>query len=231
MAKRGPSPIDRSFLTNLEGVGTLILVRHGQQRWPDPSTSVAGDWVDPPLSDLGHKQAACAGEYLAYEKLAAVYSSQLTRAHETGKAVAAHHNLDVTVIEYLEEIHMYGSMPLDSRPQDILGEAIQKGVWERFMQTRKWDSYPATESSVEFRRRVGIGIEAAVVAHPGETVVVACHGGVINAYLADMLDLTEDMFFRPAHASVHRILFKDQRRVIHSLNETHYLEAEDLLSN
>lgn len=230
MANRGPSPIARSFLTGLEGVGTLILVRHGQQLWPDPATSVAGDWVDPPLSDLGNKQAGCVGEYLSDEKPAAIYSSQLTRAHETGKAVAAHHKLEVTVIEYLEEIHMYGSMPLDSRPQDILGDAIQKGVWERFVQSRKWDSYPATESSMEFRRRVGIGIEAAVVAHPGETVIVACHGGVINAYLADVLGLSEDMFFHPAHASVHRILFKDQRRVIQSLNETHHLEARDLLT-
>jgi probable phosphoglycerate mutase len=231
MAKRGPSPIDRSFLTNMDGVGTLLLVRHGQQQWPDPKTSVAGDWVDPPLSDLGNKQAACVGEYLAGETPSAVYSSQLVRANETGKAVAAHHDLDVIIIEYLAEIHMYGGLPLDSRPQDILGEAIQKGVWERFIQSRKWDSYPDTESSADFRRRVGIGIEAAVVAHPGETVIVACHGGVINAYLADMLGLGEDMFYRPAHASVHRILFKDQRRVIQSLNETHYLENAGLLTN
>lgn len=231
MTKRKPSPIDRSFLTGLENVGTLILVRHGQQDWPDPATSVAGDWVDPPLSDLGNKQAECVGQYLAGEKPAAVYSSQLLRANATGQAVAAHHDLDVTVIDYLAEIHMYGGLPLDSRPQDVLGKAIQEGVWERFIQSRKWDSYPHTESSMEFRRRVGIGIEAAVVAHPGETVVVACHGGVINAYLADMLGLDEDMFFRPAHASVHRILFKDQRRVVQSLNETHYLEAQGLLTN
>ena len=231
MAEKRISPIDRAFLTNIEDVGTLILVRHGQQQWPDHDKSVASDWVDPPLSELGNKQAACVGEFLASQSPAAIYSSQLSRANDTGKAIAAHHGLEVTIVEYLAEIHMYGGLPLDSRPQDILGKAIQLGVWERFVQSRKWDSYPHTESSRDFRQRVGIGIEAAVAAHPGETVVVACHGGVINAYLADILGTDEDMFFKPSHASVHRILFKDQRRVIQSLNETHYLEAKGLLSN
>lgn len=230
MAKRPPSPIDRSFLTGIEGVGTLILVRHGQQRWPDPETSVAGDWVDPPLSELGQKQAGCVGDYLSQEPVSAVYSSALLRANDTGKAIASHHGLDVTVFEDLAEIHLYGGLPSDSRPIDFLGEKIQKGVWERFVQSRKWDSYPHTETSVDFRRRVGFSIEASIEAHPGETVVVACHGGVINAYLADMFGLGEDMFFRPAHASVHRILYKDQRRVVSTLNETHYLAAKDLLS-
>jgi hypothetical protein len=38
------------------------------------------------------------------------------------------------------------------------------------------------------------------------------------------------MFFRPAHASFHRIAVHGARRVIGSLNETHHLVAEDLLS-
>lgn len=62
-------------------------------------------------------------------------------------------------------------------------------------------------------------IEGIVVDHPAETVVVACHGGVIAAYLAEVLGVSDDMWFRPAHASVHRVWFRGQRRVVNRLNE------------
>ena len=230
-AERTPSPIDRAFLTGQPETGTLILVRHGQQQWPDPATSVSADWVDPPLSEFGRAQAECVGRFFADKKIDAVYSSQLSRANDTGKAIAKHHDLDVTVIEELEEIHMYGDLPQNQRAVDTIGERAMKGVWERFVQTQKWDAYPYTERSTDFRRRVGWAVESTIVPHPGETIVVACHGGVINAYLADLLGLEVDMFFRPFHASSHRVLFGQGRRVIETLNEESYLAAEGLLSH
>jgi 2,3-bisphosphoglycerate-dependent phosphoglycerate mutase len=230
-AIRIPSPIDRAFLSNEPEVGTLILVRHGQQEWPDPETSVSAEWVDPPLSEMGRRQAECVGEFLARKPISAVYSSQLLRANDTGKAIAKHHGLDVTVIEALQEIHMYRDLPQDQRPTDIIGEQAMEGIRERFVQTQKWDAYPYTERSEDFRRRVGWAVESAVVTHPGETIVIACHGGVINAYLAEILGLTVDMFFRPYHASSHRVLFGQGRRVIETLNEECYLAAADLLTH
>lgn len=227
---RAPSPIDRAFLTDQPGTGVLYLVRHGQQQWPDPQTSVAGDWVDPPLSDLGRQQADCVGRHLADQPITAVYSSQLLRAHHTGLAIASHHDLEVEVMETLEEIQMFADFPQDERPSDILGDKALVGFRERFVQTRKWDSYPGTEASLSFRQRVGSAIESAVMSHPAETIAIACHGGVINAYLADLLGLEPDMFFRPYHASCHRILYGQDRRVIDTLNTYAYLSAEDLLS-
>ncbi|MFT7599086.1 MAG: putative phosphoglycerate mutase [Acidimicrobiales bacterium] len=230
-AKRAPTAIDRAFLSGQPDVGTLILVRHGQQQWPDPDTSVSGDWVDPPLSDTGRQQAECVGEFLADKPITAVYSSQLSRAHDTGKAVAKHHGLEVEVIEALAEIHLYQDLPHDERPVDTMGQKAIEGVWERFVQTQKWDAYPYTERSADFRRRVGWAVESTVVSHPGETIVVACHGGVINAYLAELLGLDIDMFFRPFHASSHRVLFGHGRRVIETLNEESYLAAANLLTH
>lgn len=228
---RAPSPIDRAFLTNQPGTGTLYLVRHGQQVWPDPTTSVAGDWVDPPLSETGRKQADCVGRWLADKPITAVYSSHLERANETGKAVASHHGLDVEVVEALSEIELYRDLPAEGRVVDTMGEKAMKGIWERFVQTQKWDAYPHTEASADFRRRVGWAVESAIVSHPGETIVIACHGGVINAYLSEVLGLEVDMFFRPYHASTHRILFGNGRRVIDTLNEESYLAAEGLLTH
>ncbi|MEZ5227311.1 MAG: histidine phosphatase family protein [Acidimicrobiales bacterium] len=105
------------------------------------------------------------------------------------------------------------------------------GIGERFVQTQKWDAYPATESSNDFRRRVSLAVESAVVSHPGETVVVACHGGVINAYLAEVLGLGIDMFYRPVHASSHWVRCANGRRIIDVLNEQHYLAAAGLVTH
>ena len=230
-AKRAPSPIDRAFLTEQPDVGTLILVRHGQQQWPDPDTSVSADWVDPPLSDLGRKQAEAVGEFLADKPISAVYSSQLARANDTGKAIAKHHGLEVEVVEAMAEIHLYQDLPQDERAVDTMGQKAIEGVWERFVQTQKWDAYPYTERSEDFRRRVGWAVESAVVSHPGETIVIACHGGVINAYLAEILNLDVDMFFRPYHASSHRVLFGQGRRVIETLNEDSYLVTAGVVTH
>ncbi len=228
---RRPSPIDRAFLSSGESVGNLILVRHGQQQWPDPKLSVSGDWVDPPLSETGRAQAECVADHLANEPIAAVYSSALLRANDTGRAVASRHGLEVEVIDALEEIHIFRDLPQDKQAIDTLGGKAMAGIGERFVQTQKWDAYPATESSNDFRRRVSLAVESAVVSHPGETIVVACHGGVINAYLADVLGLSVDMFYRPVHASSHRIRCANGRRIIDVLNEQHYLAAAGLVTH
>ena len=188
------------------------------------------DWRDPPLTELGERQAEAAGAALAAENIAAVYSSRLSRAHRTGEAVAAPHGLDVTVIETLAEIHMFGELAPHERPLDRMSETELEGARRRFARERRWEIYPFTESSLDFRRRVGNTIEGIIAAHPGEKVAVACHGGVINAYVADFLKIDADMFFRPAHASVHRILCRHERRVVQTLNELSHLREGDLLT-
>ena len=227
---RTPSPIDRAFLTDDPDAGHLVLVRHGQQDWPDPETSTTGDWINPPLSDLGQRQAKAVGHFLADEPAAAVYSSHLLRANHTGEAIAAHHGLEVNVIETLEEIRMFGELPQDSRAVDVIGELALDGIRNRFVQERSWDVYPHSETSLDFRRRVGFSIEGIIAAHPGETVVVACHGGVINIVIAQLLGLSTDFLFRPAHASVHRIRHRGDVRALESLNDHKFLRSADLLS-
>lgn len=229
MSTRPPSPLDRVFLSGLENVGELILVRHGQQLWPDPATSVTADWVDPPLSDLGERQAAAVGDYLADTKIDVIVSSALRRAHDTGLAIANHHNHDVNVRPDLHEIQMYRDLPQDQRATNVLGEDVIKAVGERFVAKQRWDVYPATESSLDFRRRCALEIESVLADRAGQTVVIACHGGVINAYLAELLGIEQDMFFRPAHASVHRLAFGEGRRIIRNLGENTHLVG-DLLT-
>jgi len=224
------SPMDRAFLTDDPDAGHLLLVRHGQQEFPDPETATVADWVDPPLSALGQQQATAVGKYLADHPVSTVYSSHLSRAHNTGLAVAGAHGLDVSVVPGLAEIELFSQLDDDARPVDVLGEQAIQGVRERFVQARTWDVYPYSESSLEFRRRVGYSIEGIMAHHPGETVVVACHSGVINLITAMVLGLETDFVFRAAHASVSWLRFGNEKRVIESLNDHSFLRPVELLS-
>ena len=222
-----PSPIDRAFLTDDPSAGHLILVRHGQQEHPDSPSPIPSDWADPPLSELGRRQAEAVADALSGERVDVVYCSNLARAFDTGATIASRHRLEPIVFPELREVEFFRDLPPEARVQDVLSEPVRRGMVERFVQERRWDVYPFSEGSAAFRARVVTIIEGLLVMSEGLHAVVACHGGVINAYLGHVLGLEEDMFFRPAHASVHRVLVSGERRVIHSLNETHFLQAVD----
>ncbi len=230
MANQRASPFDLAFLTNNPNAGELLLVRHGQQVWPDPNNSVTSDWVDPPLSELGIAQAKAVAEHLSADPVDAAYSSHLTRANHTGAAIAKHHNLEVEVRADLEEIHLFRDLPQNEAAVDTIGESGMEAIREQFASTRNWSAYPFTEPAADFRNRITRSIEAILASSPGQRIVVACHGGVINAYLADLLGIDTDMFFRPVHASVHRVRFLGPRRVVATLNEQHFLAGANLLS-
>jgi probable phosphoglycerate mutase len=231
-AVRARSAIDQAFLTGDAEAGELILVRHGEQDFPPDGTRDFSAYVDPPLSGRGDLQAEGVGRALADRPVAAVYSSGLKRALSTAQAIAAHHGLGVTVVEELHEIEMFRDLPPGQGPTDAWGVEAILAARDEFVRTRQWTAYPGTESGEELAARVVPAVEAILAAHPAQVVVVACHGGVINAYLAHVLGVTgEDMFFRPAHASTHRIAFKGDRRVLGSMNEIHHLlPTDDLLS-
>jgi broad specificity phosphatase PhoE len=221
------TPLDRTFLTNIPGVTTLLLIRHGKQRFPHRDKPTTADWVDPPLSETGLRQAEAVGRGLATEPLDAVYSSPLIRALTTAHEVAKHHDLQPTIVADLREIELFRELPEGAALTDLIGMGEIDRLQEQFIDERRWDVYPYSESSAEFRARIIPAIDEIVARHPGQRVAVACHSGVTNGYLGDVLGLRQDMFFRPAHASVNRVLASRDRRVVHSLNETHHLASVD----
>lgn len=213
-------------------MGQVILVRHGQQQWPSGRRPSVADWVDPPLSDTGQAQAVALGAALADEPVDAVLCSHLRRAHETALAVAAHHGLEPEVHAGLREVELYRDAPPETSVRELLRDPAMHSVNERFVRERRWDVFPYTETGDELRQRVTAVIEGAITARETPRLVVICHGGVINAWIAQILGLAQDMFFRPGHASLSRVRVRDGQRVVHSLNDTHHLRAvaEDLVT-
>jgi 2,3-bisphosphoglycerate-dependent phosphoglycerate mutase len=204
----------------------VTFVRHGKQEIPSGAFTPAL-WADPPLSELGKRQAAAVAAALAAEPVDAVLCSHLLRAAETARQVAAPHGLEPIVYPELREVETYRDVPDGVRLEDVLPPVMWHGVQARFNRELRWDVSPFSESSAEFRHRVVTVVEGILALHHGRHLVIVCHGGVINRYIGHLLDLRQDMFFRPAHASVSRILTGDGRRVIHTLNELHQLQSVD----
>lgn len=226
-APRPPMIFDRAFLTDAPDVTQLVLVRHGEQFIADQRRGPVGDIIDPPLSDRGQQQARLVGERLSTDRIDAVYASPLRRAYETGEQVARHHRLQVHVINDLREVEVFRDIPPDRSAVDFLGQSLLLGIRERMLRERSWDVYPHSESSFDFRKRTINAIEAIIAENEGKRVVVACHGGVINAYIGHIIGSPYDMFFRPAHTSVSIVAAGDGIRAVHSLNDTHHLTTPE----
>ncbi|MER6936344.1 histidine phosphatase family protein [Nocardioides sp. NPDC000441] len=204
---------------------TLYLIRHAQQDYPRAGSSAA-DIVDPPLSGVGERQLEHLAKRFVEVPLDAVYASPLSRALRTGQAAGSHLGLKPALDRDLREFDIFYQLPGDVPPEVSLGEEVLEAARTQMVRDLRWDAYPASETSAQFRGRVNAAIDRIVAAHENQSIAVACHGGAINALLASRLGITEDMFFRAAHTSVTTVYISGDRMVIHGLNDYTHLRDE-----
>ncbi len=197
----------------------LLLVRHGLPIRRELEEGVA----DPELSESGLAQAVHLAQYLSSEQIDAVYSSPLQRARQTAAPLAAARGMEVRIEAGIAEFDQ-------NSPEYIPVEELKAANDPRWVAMRDgtWDS---DESETEFRERTIGSIESIIERHPGERVVAACHGGVINLYLGHVLGLDEGTrgFFYPNYTSIHRIAAASSgERSIVTVNETSHLRGTGL---
>lgn len=170
----------------------LVLVRHGESR-VTVSRVVGGLATCSGLSELGRAQAerlhdrlAESGE-LVHGPLAetelTLYASSYPRAIETAEIIAPALGLSDVKIEP-------GFGEQDPGP-DCDGMRFAEFI-ERFGRP-DWEtnpygvSYPGGETVAAFDLRVGTTLSDVLDRHSGGTVVVACHAGVIDRVLRQLL--------------------------------------------
>ena len=188
----------------------LLLIRHAR-----PLRAHGGDGpADPALSPLGVRQAEALADWLAAERLDAIYTSPLRRARETAAPLAARLGLDPDVDESLSE---YDADSVEYIPMEELKAAGDP----------RWNEVPPVVP--EFQKRVVEGIERLVAAHSSGRVAVVCHGGVVNVYLSWIVGARSELFFLPHYTSISRVLASGGgHRSLDTHNETAHLRVADV---
>lgn len=153
---------------------TLILIRHGETAW-NAEQRMQGH-TDIPLNDRGTAQAEALATRFARETIHAIYSSDLMRAFETARRISEVTGCPVVRDPRLRERHL-GVL------QGVLRHAALDTVGEVYARYRSSDPdyvIPAGESTRQFAARVLACVDDLSQRHPGETVVVVAHGGVLD---------------------------------------------------
>jgi probable phosphoglycerate mutase len=192
----------------------IVLVRHGLPLRVELETGIA----DPELAAEGHEQAAKMAAYLGVEDIEAVYVSPLRRALETARPLCKLLGLEALVSEGVAE---FDRNSREYVPVEEL-RASNDPRWEKLLRG-EWDG--VDEDPSLFKARVVETIEDMIARHAGGRVVVVCHGGVINQYLAHVLGIeTHIGFFYPKYTSIHRVMAaRSGQRSIVSINEASHL--------
>ncbi len=142
----------------------IYLVRHGETD-ANLNGLVCGSW-DVPLNATGRAQAAALGELMAKRHWDALYASPLSRATETARAIGAATGLGEPIPEPRVVEQDYGTAEgMDERE-----------LWQQY---EDLDEVPGRERDAAVIARSFEAIDEIAARHPGEDVVIVCHGGVI----------------------------------------------------
>jgi len=194
----------------------LLLIRHGL---PVRVERDDGAPADPPLSDEGRGQAGRMARWLAGYPIDALIASPLRRAIETAQPLADAKGLAVGLERGVRELdaesdHYIPLEELREQDYDAWREAMAGGLY-------------AGVDVERFRAEVVDAFERIIAAHPGRSVAVVCHGGVINAWASHVLGIEELLFFNPYYTSINRFFAASSgERSVASLGETPHLRAD-----
>lgn len=148
---------------------TLLLVRHGQSEW-NAAGLMQGQTPHPPLTELGHVQAAGAARELVALRPRALLSSDLVRATQTAEYCARATGLRFATAPELRE-QRYGV--LEGRPSRELWDLVD---WA----DPHWAA-EGGESLAQLHGRVVAYLEELCAQPPADVVALVTHGDTIRA--------------------------------------------------
>lgn len=168
----------------------IYLIRHGETTW-----NVERRWQgqkDSPLSENGIAQAGAIGKRLSTVEFSQIYASDLTRAYETARQIALHHEPDVIRDVRLRERKggiLEGLTTAEVKEQyPEMAEKMQ-GIWTPDF------APPGAESANDLFDRVHNTLVEIAQKHQGERIAVVSHGGTMRVFLQHLLGIPLDRRF------------------------------------
>lgn len=166
-------------------VTRLIYVRHGESN-TTVARVIGGPRSCSGLSPLGVQQAErlrdrwkSAPEFVPD----VIIASQFLRARQTAEIIAEAFGAPQVVVEDGFGEHDPGP-ECDGMTMDDFVDRYGTGAWE---DDPFGVTFPGGETLAGFQYRIGAAVRRVIDERPGQTVVVVCHGGVIDAVLRQAL--------------------------------------------
>lgn len=194
----------------------IALIRHAQpERWEGDGPA------DPQLTMQGISQAQRLVDHLTgpgAPTIDGLYSSTMTRAVETASPLARrlglHLHTDADLVEYDHDLNFY--LPTEDIQEDF----------EQYWADLQQGMYVGHRIDLEaFQARVVGAVDRVIDSHTAQDrVAIICHGGVISAYLANVVGNSQPLFFEPEYTSISRVhVYPSGRRHVLSANETPHM--------
>jgi probable phosphoglycerate mutase len=198
----------------------VFALRHGETGW-NADSRIQGH-TDTPLNDRGRWQAGRLAQALAGERIAAVYSSDLQRAHATAAALAAACGAPLATDRGLRERRL-GCF--EGWRHHEVGERWPDEA-ARWRQRDPEFGPDGGETLSEFYQRCVEAAQRLVSAHPGQTVALVAHGGVLDCLYraATRIALDAPRTWQLGNASVNRLLYSSEGFALVGWNDTGHLE-------
>lgn len=193
----------------------LFLVRHARSTW-----NTEGRWqgqADPPLDELGLKQAHAVAARLQDEALAAIYTSPLQRAKQTAEIIAATCHAPLIADNRLMERNVGEWAGLTSEEVKArYPDSFKPGWWVK--------GAPGGETQAELVARVEVVFNEILVAHPDTNVAVISHGGTLNSFLSNLF-ASQHGVFAFENASLAQVQVRGESVRLLRLGETAHLDG------
>lgn len=201
----------------------ILAIRHGETAW-NVDTRIQGQ-LDIPLNDTGMQQARWLAQALAErDRIDAIYTSDLLRAHATAHAIAQTMDLRVVPHTGLRERH-FGDFQgrTFAEIESELPEHAQH--WRK--RTPEWSPPGQGESLVALRERVLAVVHELAARHAGEQIVLVAHGGVMDVLYraATRLDLQAPRTWQLPNTAVNRLLWTPEGLSLVGWADTTHLDG------
>lgn len=156
---------------------TVLLARHGAAAYETTAWSDEGG----SLTREGRAQAAALADRLHGRRVAHIYTSAMARAVQTAEIAAAKLGVDVTTRVALQEFAVGHSAGVE-RDTDPFAE-----TFSRWLGGDLAARVNGGESGDEVLARANAVLHDIADAHPGETVLVIAHGGILTVAVRNLL--------------------------------------------
>ena len=184
----------------------ILAIRHGETLW-NVDSRIQGH-LDISLNDTGRWQAERLGLALKDEPIAAIYASDLSRAHDTALAVSRHTGVPVQAEPGLRE-RSFG---------EFEGRTFAEIETELPEQAKRWRQRdpaftPAGGESLLMLEARVLSVAGRLAAqHPGEQIALFAHGGVMDILYraATRLDLQAPRTWALGNTAVNRLLWSPE---------------------